>query len=97
MEQHDKERMVASMKSILADQFPDLPDQELEVREMPAQQPLRQLRRLRGYVAKSEIESLPTEYEIVYRLPTANDQGIEKTIVVVADQQGKPKLIIESK
>lgn len=93
----DKDEIARQIREqLLAQRFPDLMEVSPHHTVGPAERELRRLRRSRGPVSEDQSLHLPTEHRFVYR-SDSGAEGLSRTVVVVTDEQGEIKYVIDSK
>lgn len=84
-------------QEILSAHFPELADIEPQVQSGPAESQLRALRRSRAILTEDDIRAIPVEHQFTYRRLEDEHYPIDKTVVVVTNDEGETDFIIESK
>ena len=92
----DQELKKLIRDGILKDFYPEMIDIDPKVERQPSESMLRAFRR-RGALRAEEVEALPMERQATYRLDATNDQPFERTVVIITDDNGNAKFILESK
>ncbi|MFL9458127.1 hypothetical protein AB0756_40020 [Tolypothrix campylonemoides VB511288_2] len=82
---------------IIREQFPEMSNIVPQVEFGPAERQLSTLRRSRDIITETDINSIPKEYKLTYRLRRSEQFPFNKTVIVTTNEQGEPQLIIESK
>jgi hypothetical protein len=84
-------------QTLIKQQFPEFVGVDPVVETGPAESNLRALRRARAFLTDDEKRNVPVEHKLTYRVPENADQPFDRTVVVITNEAGTPKLVIESK
>jgi hypothetical protein len=82
---------------ILSEYYPEMMRIKPIIQSGPSESRLRALRRSRTAYTEQDLNRIPIEHVLLYRLAPSQDIPFEHTLVVITDDTGEVNSIIESK